>query len=167
MAGDISAVNLSLVTLYQKGATLEEMAEQTGLSEPEVLEKLDALSNSRDFLGRARQRRLVLVKLEQNFYDAAERAQNASDKNASGLHNASRNAFEALAKEWRKLDEEERADKDEIDNSYKRAFLEIVREGIQRTIGEFQARYPDLEPEAIEQAIRRNVTDVAREKDQD
>lgn len=165
MAGELSAVNLSLISLYQRGDTLQEMSEATGLSEPEVLEKLDLLSKSRDFLGRAAQRRMVLIKLEQNFYDAAQRAQNASDKNASGLHNASRNAFEALAKEWRKLDEEERADQEEIDNSYKRVFLDIVQAGIQRTIGEFKAKYPKVDESVIEEAIRRNVTDVARERD--
>jgi len=144
---------------------MQEIAQQTGLSEPDVLRQIDALIQSRDFLGRKAKRRLLQMELEEMYYSAAARVKDATDKNASGIYNAVRNAFEALVKEWDKQDAEERQDVDAIRDSYYRMFLSIHEKAAERLIGRLEGKY-DIDGDAVREEFKSVVMEIAREADE-
>lgn len=105
-----------------RGKSINELSELTGLSAPEVAERLSRLYEEKDWMTERMQERQMLLELGDVIADARKRMENAEDKDYGTIGKIVLGAFQQMADRWdarRRLVE---ADIEKITNAHARLF---------------------------------------------
>lgn len=67
--------------------SVNEIAEQTGLALPDVLQKIDEILNSHSYLSMRQEEKLLIMEMQELVQDSKKRLENAAEENYAGIAN--------------------------------------------------------------------------------
>lgn len=141
--------------------TPRELAEQTGFTEAEVVQKANEYYDSLVITAHQKRAKL-LMQLEDVANEAIERGKNSNSRDSSGNLNSATAAIKALNKE---IDDAAKREVASQDEAYSRILVRIVEKSFDRSLGELKARFPETDTAEIESAFRKHLLEVSSEFD--
>lgn len=142
--------------------SIKELAEQTGVPEPDIVQRVTAYYDSIR-LTQAEIRAKSVMQLQEIANESMERARNSSARDSSGNWNSSLAAVKALMKEV--SDAEKRESGDDQKELYGRVLAGIVQRAMDRAIGVLSERHPEIDATELEKELQLQVLSIASEMD--
>lgn len=145
-----------------RGKTAEEISQELQVPAARVVQELDRLTKTVDWLDEAQRWKLLTHNLWQLMGKLKDLAESGADALITkGYLDTIRLAFEQVEKQ-RELAQ---LDLDKVNEAQAKALMKIVSLSFYATLEQLQAMYPDQSAEAIEARFRDNLVLVAAEFD--
>jgi sugar-specific transcriptional regulator TrmB len=163
-ADSLTSIDQKLVQMA--GAfTPTEISEKTGIPVEEVAQRTLQVLNSVDYFTIEQMRAKQTIMLNQMVTEGVARMEAATDRNVSGIMNATGgNIFRAL-KVLEDIEKKASLNTASMEAAYARRLLSIVERAFDRYLGKLSERFPDVDAQDIADGFQQAIMEMAQEVD--
>ncbi len=162
MGSGLSLRDKAIIDGAARGKTAEEIAEELQVPAARIVQELDRLTKTIDWLSETQRWKLLTHSLWQLLGKLKDLAESGADALITkGYLDTIRLAFEQVEKQ-RELAQ---LDLDKVNEAQAKALMKIVSLSFYATLEQLQTMYPDQSAEEIEARFRDNLVLVAAEFD--
>jgi len=162
MANGLSLRDKAILDGAARGKTAEEISQELQVPAARVVQELDRLTKTVDWLDEAQRWKLLTHNLWQLMGKLKDLAESGADALITkGYLDTIRLAFEQVEKQ-RELAQ---LDLDKVNEAQAKVLMDIVERAFYATLGQLSERYPNVENSEIEAAFKDNLVMVAADFD--